>query len=191
MKLIYFIDNFFHSTLQCIFYGIVCLSILHSTSFSVDYFSGTDQAEMKELASTLLWMSKQHDSPIFQTHSSSRSRPIFAENPQAFLCQWPIPAQTSSAYQESLPFSTTWLHLFILILDFHIQYILFNFEVFHLVHILHFFSISNSMVYGTRRFNATFRRALQTFLSWAESTQFFLLIPISLRYILILASHLS
>ena len=46
------------------------------------------------------------------------------------------------------------------------------------------------MAYGTRRFNAAFTRALQKFLSWAESTRFPALIPISSRSILILSSHL-
>ena len=46
------------------------------------------------------------------------------------------------------------------------------------------------MAYGTRRFNAAFTRALQQFLSWAESTQFPALIHISSRSILILSSHL-
>ena len=52
------------------------------------------------------------------------------------------------------------------------------------------YSITNYMAYGTRRFNAAFTRALQYSLSWAKSTQFFLLIPICLRSILILSSHL-
>ena len=50
------------------------------------------------------------------------------------------------------------------------------------------------MAYGNRRFNAAFTRTLQQPqqpLSWAESTQFLVLIPISLRYILIMSSHLS
>ena len=46
------------------------------------------------------------------------------------------------------------------------------------------------MAYGTRRFNATFTRTLQYSLSRAKSTQFLILIPISLRYIQILFSHL-
>ena len=46
------------------------------------------------------------------------------------------------------------------------------------------------MAYGTRRFNVAFTRALVEFLSWAESTQFLVLIPISSRLILILSSHL-
>ena len=46
------------------------------------------------------------------------------------------------------------------------------------------------MSYGTQRFSAAFSRALRSFLSWAESIQFLLFIPISLRSILILASHL-
>ena len=49
---------------------------------------------------------------------------------------------------------------------------------------------TNSMAYGTRSFNATFTRALQYSLSSAESTQFLVLIPIYLRFILILSSHL-
>ena len=49
---------------------------------------------------------------------------------------------------------------------------------------------SNSMVYGTRSFNAAFTWALQQSLSWAESTQFLVLIPNSLRFILILSSYL-
>ena len=51
-------------------------------------------------------------------------------------------------------------------------------------------SLTNSMAYGTRRFNSAFTRALQLFLSWAESTQLPALIPISSRSILILSSHL-
>jgi hypothetical protein len=46
------------------------------------------------------------------------------------------------------------------------------------------------MAYGTRRFNAAFTRALQESLSLAESTQFLVLIPISLRFIPILSFHL-
>ena len=46
------------------------------------------------------------------------------------------------------------------------------------------------MAYGTRRFNATFTRTFQQFLSRAESTQFLVMIPISLRSLLILSSHL-
>ena len=46
------------------------------------------------------------------------------------------------------------------------------------------------MAYGIRRFNAALTRALQWFLSWAESTQFSALIPISSRSIIILSSHL-
>ena len=46
------------------------------------------------------------------------------------------------------------------------------------------------MDYGYRRFNAAFTSDLQQFLSWAESNQFLVLIPISLRPILILSSHL-
>ena len=45
------------------------------------------------------------------------------------------------------------------------------------------------MAYGTWRFYSAFTRALQ-YLSWAESTQFLILIPISLRSILIFSSHL-
>ena len=44
------------------------------------------------------------------------------------------------------------------------------------------------MAYGTRRFNSAFTRALQQSLSWAELTEFLVLITISLRYILILPS---
>ena len=50
--------------------------------------------------------------------------------------------------------------------------------------------LTNSMTYGTRRFNAEFTRAIRYSLSWAESTQFFLSISISLSFILILSSHL-
>ena len=50
--------------------------------------------------------------------------------------------------------------------------------------------LTNSMSYVTQRFNATFTRALQSSLSWAESIQCLILIPISLRSILILSSHL-
>ena len=50
--------------------------------------------------------------------------------------------------------------------------------------------LTNSMAYETRNFNAAVTRALQQSLSWAEPTQFFVLIPISLRSILILSSHL-
>ena len=39
--------------------------------------------------------------------------------------------------------------------------------------------LTDSIAYGTRRFNAEFTRALQYPLSWAESTQFLVLIPIS------------
>ena len=46
------------------------------------------------------------------------------------------------------------------------------------------------MAYGTRRFNVAFTRALQLSLTWAQSSQFLLLIPISLRPILIFSSHL-
>ena len=46
------------------------------------------------------------------------------------------------------------------------------------------------MPYGTRRFNVAFTRAFQKSLSWAESTQFLVLIPISLKSTLILSSHL-
>ena len=38
--------------------------------------------------------------------------------------------------------------------------------------------------------NAAFTRALQSYLSWAESVQVLVLIPVSLRSILILSSHL-
>ena len=44
--------------------------------------------------------------------------------------------------------------------------------------------------YGTRRFNAVFTRAFQLSISCAESTQFLVLIPIFLRSILKLSSHL-
>ena len=50
--------------------------------------------------------------------------------------------------------------------------------------------ITNSMIYGTLRINSVFTRALQLPLSCAESTQFLVLIPISLRSIPILSSHL-
>ena len=50
--------------------------------------------------------------------------------------------------------------------------------------------LTNSMAYGTRKFNAAFTRALQWSQSCAESTQFLILIPISLRSIVILSSHL-
>ena len=46
------------------------------------------------------------------------------------------------------------------------------------------------MAYGTRRFNAVFTRVLQQSVSLAESTQSLELIPISLRTIPILSSHL-
>ena len=46
------------------------------------------------------------------------------------------------------------------------------------------------MAYETRGFNATFKNALQESLPRAESTQFLILIPISLRSILILSAHL-
>ena len=46
------------------------------------------------------------------------------------------------------------------------------------------------MAYGTRRFNAAFTRALQWSLFRVESTQFLVLILISLRSILTLSSHL-
>ena len=45
-------------------------------------------------------------------------------------------------------------------------------------------------VYGTRRFNATFTIISQLSVSWSESIQFIILIPISLKSILILSSHL-
>ena len=48
---------------------------------------------------------------------------------------------------------------------------------------------TNSMVYGTRRFNVAFTTALQQSLSWVESTKFPVLTPVSLRSILILSSH--
>ena len=38
-------------------------------------------------------------------------------------------------------------------------------------------AVTNSMAYGTRRFNATFTRPLQLSLYWVESTQFLILIP--------------
>jgi hypothetical protein len=50
--------------------------------------------------------------------------------------------------------------------------------------------LTYSMAYGTRRFNVANTRAFDYSLSWAESTQFLVLIPISLRCILILSSHL-
>ena len=50
--------------------------------------------------------------------------------------------------------------------------------------------LTNSMAYGTQRFNAAFTRALEYSLSWAESTQLPALIPISWRSILIISSHL-
>ena len=50
--------------------------------------------------------------------------------------------------------------------------------------------LTNFMTYGTRRFNVALTKALQEFLSWAESTQFPALIPISSRSILILSSYL-
>jgi hypothetical protein len=46
------------------------------------------------------------------------------------------------------------------------------------------------MTYGTRMSNASSRRAHQQFLCWAESTQVLVLIPIFIRSILILSSHL-
>ena len=46
------------------------------------------------------------------------------------------------------------------------------------------------MAYGIRRFGAAFTATFQQSLSYSESTQFLLLIPISLRSILILYSHL-
>ena len=49
---------------------------------------------------------------------------------------------------------------------------------------------SNSMTYGTRRYNTAFTMAFQKSLSQAESTQFLVLIHIYLRSILILLSHL-
>ena len=58
---------------------------------------------------------------------------------------------------------------------------------------LHFsntFWLTDSMAYGIRRFNTAFTRALQLSLSWAESTQFPALMPISSESILILSSHL-
>ena len=48
----------------------------------------------------------------------------------------------------------------------------------------------NLMAHGTWRFNAAFMRALQWSLSWAESTQFHVLITISLGSILIWSSQL-
>ena len=54
----------------------------------------------------------------------------------------------------------------------------------------HIYTLTNSIDYGTWRLNAAFTRDLQQPLSWAESTQFLVLIPIYLRYILILSSHL-
>ena len=55
---------------------------------------------------------------------------------------------------------------------------------------IEYIKLTNSMAYRTRRFNAAFTRALQQFLSWAQSTLFPALIPISSRSILILSSHL-
>jgi hypothetical protein len=46
------------------------------------------------------------------------------------------------------------------------------------------------MAYGARRFNVAFTRALQKSLFCAESTQFLLLIPISLISMLLLLSRL-
>ena len=46
------------------------------------------------------------------------------------------------------------------------------------------------MDYETRIFNAASTRALQLSLSWAESTQCLVSIPISLGFIIILSSHL-
>ena len=46
------------------------------------------------------------------------------------------------------------------------------------------------MTYGIRRFNTAFTKVRQWSLSWAETTQLLALIPISLRSILILSSHL-
>ena len=50
--------------------------------------------------------------------------------------------------------------------------------------------LTNFMAYGTRSFNAAFTRALQLSLSLIESTEFLVLIPISVRSIQILSSHL-
>ena len=50
--------------------------------------------------------------------------------------------------------------------------------------------LTDSMTYGTQTFNAAFTSAIQKSLSWAESTQFLVLIPKSYRSILILSSHL-
>ena len=46
------------------------------------------------------------------------------------------------------------------------------------------------MAYGIWKFDVAFTRTLQKFLSCVESTQFLVLIPIYLRSILILSSHL-
>ena len=46
------------------------------------------------------------------------------------------------------------------------------------------------MTYETKRYKAAFARSLQISLSWAESTQFFVLILRYLRSILIDSSHL-
>ena len=51
-------------------------------------------------------------------------------------------------------------------------------------------ALTNSMTYETRRFNAVFTRSIQESLSWVESTQFLVLMSISLRSILILSSYL-
>ena len=65
-------------------------------------------------------------------------------------------------------------------------------EELELIHIgLTLGSSTNSMAYKSRRFNSAFTRALQQFLSWAEWTQIPEFIPISLRSILILSSHLN
>ena len=48
----------------------------------------------------------------------------------------------------------------------------------------------NSMAYGTRKHNAAFTRDQQKSLSWDETIQFLLLMPISLISILILLFHL-
>ena len=53
-----------------------------------------------------------------------------------------------------------------------------------------FFTVTNSMAYGIWRFNAAITRALQQSLSWADSTQFLVLIQVSLKSILILSSHI-
>ena len=57
------------------------------------------------------------------------------------------------------------------------------------ISLLHY-ALSNSMAYGTRKCNVAFTRALQQSPFWDESTEFLVLISISLRSNLILSSHL-